>query len=265
MIRSQSGDDRIVGSAAALVAFGDGGNDLLRGQQRGDFLSGGSGQDILMGGAGPDSLRGGPGRNVLLGEDGSDWLFARSDGDFLAGGRGDDHLQLVEGRHLIAFNRGDGQDRIDFLGSARATLSLGGGITAADIVASRTGNDLKIAFGGGDGVSIRNWYGRIPQRGLDAIQVLGADGTLVDWRTVAGLAPPEQSGPGAPPAESDVNQDVPTSIVGGDLASSYAADGGLGRWPVPGLVDALSAYVPGTVPTGWRASDWRYSSETLAG
>lgn len=265
VIRSLGGDDRITGSAAALVAFGDGGNDLLRGRQRGDSLAGGAGHDILVGGAGPDSLRGGPGRNVVLGEDGSDWLFARSEGDFLAGGQGDDHLQLVEGRHLIAFNRGDGQDRIEFLGSARATLSLGGGITGADILASRTGNDLTLSFGEGDGVSVRNWYGRISQRGLDAIQVLGTDGTLVAWRTVAGLAPPERSGPSAPSAQPDVNPDAPTGIVGGDLASGYAADGGLDRWPVPGLVDALSAYVPGTVPTGWRASEWRYSGETLTG
>jgi len=265
VIRSQAGDDRIDGSTAVLVAFGDDGNDLLRGRQRGDFLTGGAGHDILVGRDGPDSLRGGSGRNVLLGEDGNDWIFARSEGDFLAGGRGDDHLQLVEGRHLIAFNRGDGQDRIEFLGPARATLSLGGGITAVDIAATRTGNDLMLAFGDGDGVSIRNWYGRIPQRGLDAIQILGPSGTLVEWRAVADLAPSDRTGPSAPSADLEVVSELPAAIAGGDLASSYAADGGLGRWPVPSVVDALSAYVPGAVPSGWRPNEWRYAGETVAG
>ncbi len=265
VIRAQGGDDRIHGSAAVLVAFGDAGNDLLRGQQRGDFLTGGAGHDILLGGAGPDSLRGGAGRNVLLGEDGSDWLFARSDGDFLAGGPGDDHLQLVEGQHLIAFNRGDGRDRIEFLGPARGTLSLGGGLIVDDIVASRQGSDLVLSFGEGDAVSIRNWYGRIPQRGLDAIQVLGADGTLTDWRSMAGLAPSDRLGPSAPSADLEAVLMPPTAIVGGDLASTYATAGGFGHWPLPGLVDTLSAYVPGTVPAGLRVTDWRYSGDTVAG
>lgn len=265
VIRARDGDDVINGGTLALVAFGDGGDDVMRGGPRADVLTGGTGNDVLVGGDGPDRLRGGPGRNVLLGGDGHDWLFARSDGDFLAGGRGDDHLQLVEGRHLIAFNRGDGQDRIEFLGPARAILSLGGGISIADIVASRQGADLQLSFGEGDLVSVRNWYGRIPQRGLDAIQVLRGDGTLAQWRALAELVPEWDAGPNAASGEHAWTALDPAAVAGGDLAASHAVDGGLSHWPVQDVLDRLGGFIPGTAPSGWRPAEWRYSGETIAG
>jgi hypothetical protein len=71
----QDGDDQVeCNGNAVLIAYGDGGNDLLIGGSNDDFLIGGSGFDILLANDGADYLEGGL--------DGSQ--------DWLEGGDGDD-------------------------------------------------------------------------------------------------------------------------------------------------------------------------------
>jgi hypothetical protein len=264
LLRADAGDDVIRSSMPSLIAFGDGGHDLLRGNGKEDYFTGGTGNDILVGGGGHDSLRGGPGRNLLWGDDGHDWLFANSEGDFIAGGRGDDHVQLVAGRHVVAFNRGDGQDTVEFLGTATAVLSLGGGITESDLVASRRGNDLHLAFGQDDAMTLRNWYGAIARRNVDTVQFVAPDGSpagairMGEWLDAgAGAAP----APSAPPAPVDAY-----ALFGGDLAAAYAADaGGFGSLGSFGVMDSLASLPPGLRPQSLRGMEWLRAGEAIGG
>lgn len=263
IIRADSGDDLIRGGLASLVAFGDSGHDLLRGHRKEDYFTGGEGNDILAGGAGHDSLRGGPGRNLLWGEDGNDWLFANSEGDFIAGGRGDDHVQLVAGRHVVAFNRGDGQDTVEFLGTATAVISLGGGISAGDLVASRRGNDLQLSFGGEDAMTLRHWYGAVARRNVDTVQFVSRDGVpagairMAEWLDVTNVA----TAPSAPAAPVHGN-----TLFGGDLAAAYAADaGGIGSLGSLGVLDSLGNLPPGLRPQPLRGMEWLRAGEAIGG
>jgi Ca2+-binding RTX toxin-like protein len=264
LLRADAGDDVIRSSMPSLIAFGDGGHDLLRGNGKEDYFTGGTGNDSLVGGGGHDSLRGGPGRNLLWGDDGHDWLFANSEGDFIAGGRGDDHVQLVAGRHVVAFNRGDGQDTVEFLGTATAVLSLGGGITESDLVASRRGNDLHLAFGQDDAMTLRNWYGAIARRNVDTVQFVAPDGSpagairMGEWLDAgAGAAP----APSAPPAPVDAY-----ALFGGDLAAAYAADaGGFGSLGSFGVMDSLASLPPGLRPQSLRGMEWLRAGEAIGG
>ncbi len=264
LIRAESGDDVIRSGMAALIAFGDGGHDLLRGQRKEDYFTGGAGNDILVGGDGHDSLRGGPGRNLLWGEDGNDWLFANSEGDFIAGGRGDDRVQLVAGRHVVAFNRGDGHDTVEFLGTATAVISLGGGIAEGDLVASRRGNDLHLTFGQDDAMTLRNWYGAIARRNVETVQFVSADGSpagairVSEWLDATTGAAPAPSAPAAPADNVE--------LFGGDLAAAYAADaGGFGSLGSLGVMDSLANLPPGLRPQSLRGMDWLRAGETIGG
>ncbi len=76
-----SGDDEIVGNAAANYLEGRNGNDALLGNSGDDVLHGGAGDDRLDGGSGDDVLEGGAGSDELNGGAGTDWLsYAGSDG-----------------------------------------------------------------------------------------------------------------------------------------------------------------------------------------
>ncbi len=65
-------DDSMVGSTAANVLRGGGGNDFLSGEAGNDTLDGGSGRDRLYGGNGNDILDGGSGGDKLWGGTGDD-------------------------------------------------------------------------------------------------------------------------------------------------------------------------------------------------
>lgn len=97
LIRGNSGNNILIGTASADTVVGNAGNDVLEGgagsdklfgdsqnllQAVGgaDFLNGGEGNDTLAGGAGEDTLVGGRGTDLLYGGNGSDtFLFSRSD------------------------------------------------------------------------------------------------------------------------------------------------------------------------------------------
>lgn len=80
--------DRLVGTRAADVIRGGGGN---------DFIAGRRGRDRLIGRRGSDVLRGGPGRDRLLGGRGPDVLFAGRGGAAMKGGPGFDSSMASTG------------------------------------------------------------------------------------------------------------------------------------------------------------------------
>jgi Ca2+-binding RTX toxin-like protein len=71
-----NGDDLFVNSSAiATVAWGNSGNDTLRGGLGNDRIFGGAGNDALYGDSGDDELRGEDGDDTLSGENGVDLLI----------------------------------------------------------------------------------------------------------------------------------------------------------------------------------------------
>jgi Ca2+-binding RTX toxin-like protein len=71
-------NDWLVGTTAANLIHGGGGNDLIGGGDGNDTLYGGLGIDTVFGDAGNDTIYGGGGNAVLSGDAGSDILYSES-------------------------------------------------------------------------------------------------------------------------------------------------------------------------------------------
>lgn len=106
-----TGDDELVGNAAAQVLDGGPGNDKIDGEEGDDTLSGGDGNDTVEGGAGSDHVDGGAGDDLVSG-DGSEGQWP----DVIDGGPGTDRIAT------------DFQDRFqDIDAQPPVNVSLGGG------------------------------------------------------------------------------------------------------------------------------------------
>ncbi|MBC7377662.1 MAG: putative Ig domain-containing protein, partial [Burkholderiaceae bacterium] len=145
-------------------------------------------EDLLLGGSGSINGTGNEKGNTILGNDGANVLTGGLGNDYLEGGAGDD---------VYVFNAGDGNDTIkntDFLRDtadasktqAVDTLRFGAGISAADVVGYRLGNDIKLRLRGTqDSVSVAGYYTAAPAQGtlefdnkLDRVEF--SDGTVWD-------------------------------------------------------------------------------------
>jgi Ca2+-binding RTX toxin-like protein len=152
-------DDAIYGGTGDETLIARGGSDYVYGDEGDDLLRGGQGNDVLQGGEGSDVLRGGSGQNVLDGGAGDDLIYGGQGSAFIAGGAGNDILRVGRGNDVIAFNAGDGMDTVFGGRDGGNTLSFGGGIGYSDLSLSRSGKDLVVSAGGGDGLVLKNWYG----------------------------------------------------------------------------------------------------------
>jgi VCBS repeat-containing protein len=136
---------------------GGGGDDLLQGGKGNDSLRGGKGVDVLQGGKGNDKLKDKDGSTIFDGGAGRDEMAGGRSADFFAGGAGNDELELGGGRDVIAFNKGDGVDRVE--GECQnGALSLGGGIRYEDLRFRKDGKDLVLETGGSDRLVFEDWY-----------------------------------------------------------------------------------------------------------
>jgi len=120
-------------------------------------LHGKGGVDVLQGGRGNDKLEDRDGNTLFDGGRGNDRMTGGRDADFFAGGRGNDRLYLGGGNDVVAFNKGDGVDRL-FGERQDGVLSLGGGIRYENLRLRKQGNDLVLRTGGGDRVVLEDWY-----------------------------------------------------------------------------------------------------------
>jgi len=238
---------------------GTDGNDAIYGTDRADILNGAAGDDSLYGYAGNDILLGGNGNDVLYGSTGNnlmssgagdDTVAGGADNEFFVGGSGNDTIDTSTGYDVVAFNRGDGQDVINASVGSDNTLSLGGGITYADLLFSKSGNDLILTTGTSEQVTFQDWYASTDNQSIANLQVviegtsdynpssgsaindnkveqfdfanlvgafdqaMAADSTLTSWSLLSSLLAFHLSG-------SD------TAAIGGDLAYQYAMNGSL--------------------------------------
>ncbi|MEW8309346.1 MAG: calcium-binding protein, partial [Candidatus Thiodiazotropha endolucinida] len=125
VVHADDGNDQVHGNAGNDQLFGEGGNDTLYGDEGNDRLLGGDGLDRLFGGLGNDTLRGGLGN-----------------GDVLEGGLGNDTYFYAEGDGNTTISNFDNMiGRLD-------VLRFLDGVSAADVVATRTDYDLVLTLSG---------------------------------------------------------------------------------------------------------------------
>ncbi len=131
---------------------------MLRGGLAPDTLNGEAGPTVLEGGGGGDTLSDTDGNNLFSGGDGSDEMTGGAGNDLFAGAEGDDTIHTGAGANVIAYNAGDGYDLVFSDAAAANTLSFGGGIGYDDLSLSKSGNDLIVNTGSGEGVVLKDWY-----------------------------------------------------------------------------------------------------------
>jgi serralysin len=225
-----SGDDHIVGNAAANSLLGNAGDDVLSGVGGNDALYGGDGKDTLDGGANNDGLDGGAGDDVLVGG---------SEADTLNGGDGIDtasYTSSAEGVDARLIGGGYAGDAIgdvwigieNLLGSTFSDVlfgdagvnSLTGG-AGDDYLNGQGGQDALLGDAGAD--RLEGSAGMDMLRGGAGADILvgGLDKDVFDFDVVADSAPGArdlfQAGDGAMAFEG-------AGIAGGDLIDLTGID-----------------------------------------
>jgi Ca2+-binding RTX toxin-like protein len=221
----------IVRSSADATAKGDSGDDVLYGNSGDETLKGKGGNDYLFGDAGDDVLKGGRGDDILV------------------GGLGNDTLRTGRGADVIVFNRGDGRDTIIADRDGDDTLSFGGGIRYSDLSLARKGKDLIVDAGGGDRVTLKDWYSG--KRSVVNLQVIEDAGAGVQTFDFLGLARSfEQARRECPGVTSWALTHAllqwhlshsDDEALDGDLAYWYGKNRGLGGISVQAAQQALGA------------------------
>lgn len=123
----RDGADTLIGSNGADTLFGDGGDDRLDGGNDRDSLDGGAGADLLEGGNGDDVLTGGAGVDTLNGGSGDDVLIGGAGDDLLRGGSGADRFVFTPGGGndtILDFGRGDVLDFTALAGVDRGDVTF---------------------------------------------------------------------------------------------------------------------------------------------
>jgi hypothetical protein len=149
----------------------------LTGNAANNTLAGAAGNDILQGGAGNDTLNDTAGKNLFDGGAGTDSLTGGNGIELFIGGKGTDTITTSTGADIILLNRGDGQDTISASTGKNNVLSLGGGITYADLAFKKSGNDLVMMLGSSDQATFKDWYTSTNNHSVATLQAfIGATG-----------------------------------------------------------------------------------------
>ncbi|MFS2035559.1 calcium-binding protein [Polaromonas sp. CT11-55] len=157
---------------AAINGTGNTSDNVILGNSGNNTLNGAGGNDILQGGAGADTVTDTVGNNLFDGGAGNDTLTGGTGNEFIAGGVGNDVINTSTGADIIAFNRGDGQDTVNLSTGNDNTLSLGKGITYADLLFTKSSNDLILGTGTGEQITFKDWYTNINNRSVANLQIV---------------------------------------------------------------------------------------------
>lgn len=205
---------------AATATVGTAGSDVYVGDSAANAFLADSGADILDGGAGNDTLSGGAGDDVLI------------------GGTGNDMLNGGTGNNVYVFGAGDGQDTLqgyyDATAAKSSVLQFRAGVSAANVVARRTGSDLVLTVAGTtDSVVVQYFfYGDNTSNVYNPLQsVHFADGTTwsaqeLSRQTMLGTATNDQLR-GTVSADALLGGDGADTLYG--LAGNDVLDGGAGN------------------------------------
>jgi Ca2+-binding RTX toxin-like protein len=172
LLYGRDGDDVLNGNADADTLYGENGNDMLNGGDGNDTLSGAAGTDILQGGAGIDNLSDNSGNGFFDGGADNDTLTGGTGQELFIGGAGNDTITTNTGADIIAFNKGEGQDIINGSTGKDNTLSLGNGVQYADLLFKKNANDLILAIGSTDQITLKDWYITANNRNVANLQMI---------------------------------------------------------------------------------------------
>jgi hypothetical protein len=159
----------------AINGTGNGLNNLITGNSANNTLSGGSGtngNDILQGMAGNDTMSDTSGKNLFDGGAGTDTMTGGTANELFVGGAGNDTITTGTGADIIAFNRNDGQDTVNASTGADNTVSIGGGVTYADMRFAKSGSNLLLKLGGTDQITLKDWYLGTTNKSVLTLQVV---------------------------------------------------------------------------------------------
>lgn len=223
IVWSSSGDDLVYGGAGNDRIFAGAGDDYLSGDGGSDDLNGAAGNDVIQGDGANDKMLDFAGNNLLDGRGGNDDLYDGAGNALLAGGRGADRITLGGGRDIVAFNRGDGRDTVRGVGTA--VLSLGGGIEYRDLALRKSGADLLVEVGGGERITLKDWYADPQHQVVTTMQVVAET-----------MQAPYPAAYGALFAEKVQWFDFSAIVAAFDGARASTAN--LGRWQ---MMDRLAA------------------------
>ena len=256
-------ENLVLTGTTAINGTGNTLNNLVRGNTAVNTLSGGTGNDILEGGDGNDILTDTSGTALFNGGAGADTITGGAGAEIFLGGLGNDTYTTAGGNDIILFNKGDGQDTFATGGTGSDAISLGGGITYADLVFNKATNDLVLKIGATDQITFKNWYAATPSKPVTRLQVMaeamadfvqGGSNLLMDQKVenfnFAGLA-------GAFDTARAANTSLTswaltnaltsfqlagsdTAALGGDLAYQYGKNGTLAGIGVTPALATLS-------------------------
>ena len=265
-------ENLLLTGTGAINGTGNTLNNLVRGNTAVNTLNGGTGNDILEGGDGNDILTDTSGTALFNGGAGTDTITGGTAAEILLGGLGNDTYTTGAGNDIVLFNKGDGQDTFATGGTGSDTISLGGaGLTYADLVFTKSTNDLVLKVGATDQITFKDWYAATPSKPVAKLQVMaeamagfvqGGSNPLLDQKVenfnFAGLV-------GAFDAARAANSGLTswaltngltsfqlagsdTAALGGDLAYQYGRNGTLAGIGVTPALATLSDANLGTNP-----------------
>ncbi len=151
-------ENLILVGADKIDGKGNGFDNFLAGNNEENKLDSRDGTDIMQGLGGDDNLKNKSGVALLDGGAEEDKLDGSRDNELYIGGAGDDEIKADKGADIIAFNRGDGRDKVKHAHGGGNTVSLGGGIGYDDLSLSRDHDDLILETGDGEQINFVDWY-----------------------------------------------------------------------------------------------------------
>lgn len=161
----------VLGGTGSFAGYGNGVDNVLYGNSGNNFLSGYGGNDLLLGGAGNDSLVDTMGKNLFDGSSGVDTLSGGASNEMYIGGAGNDIITTGSGIDIIAFNRGDGSDTVTPGSVADNVISLGRGISYADLTFKKVGSDLVFGTGAGEQINLKGWFATTSNHSVGKLQM----------------------------------------------------------------------------------------------
>jgi Ca2+-binding RTX toxin-like protein len=245
-------ENLVLTGTTAINGTGNTLNNLVRGNTGINTLNGGTGNDILEGGDGNDILTDTSGTALFNGGIGDDSITGGAGAEIFLGGLGNDTYTTAGGNDILLFNKGDGQDTFATGGTGSDVISLGGGITYADLVFTKATNDLVLKIGATDQITFKNWYATTPSKPVANLQVMA--------EAMAGFV----QGASNPLLDQKVENFNFAGLVGA-FDTARAANTGLTSWA---LTNALSSFQLAGSDTAALGGDLAYQygkNGTLAG
>ncbi len=213
------GNDTMIGGTGLNIFSGGGGDDAITSNADAvSLIDGGIGNDtIRVSGGGMASIDGGAGDDIIRIDP-----YGASQGADIMGGTGDDQISLGYYSTTLRFNRGDGHDTVSSIANAgNKTIVFGPGISAADLSATRLGNDMVLNIGtNGDAITVTNWFQGDAYR-ID--HATFADGTQWDQNNFRHLVTTVTGTAGDDTINGWQGDDI---LIGGDGNDTLVANGG---------------------------------------